>query len=431
VSASRTRAVWALAAKDLRLLSRNRATLFFALGWPILIALFFGYVFGGGGEKGRIPVVVVDEDGTGEAARLVGRLQAESALQITSAPREEATRLVRQGKRSAAVIVPRGYGEASNRLFHGAPARLELEVDPARMAEGSMIAGILTGAAMQSMQDLFTDPSRTRAMVDRTLGELAAAPPGKRRDETSVFLGQLRTFVDGAPGPEPATGSGSPGRGPGWKPLEIERREVRNEKVGPRSAFDLTFPQGILWGVIGSALGFALSLVTERTRGTLLRLETSPLSRLDVLLGKALACFLAIAAVETLLLGIGAAFFGIRPASWAMLAAAAIAVATCFVGIMMTVAVLGKTEQSAGGLGWAIMMPLAMFGGGMIPLFVMPSWMQTVSNVSPVKWGILALEGATWRGFSAAEMALPLGVLVLVGLAGLGLGVRLFRGGEG
>jgi len=66
----------------------------------------------------------------------------------------------------------------------------------------------------------------------------------------------------------------------------------------------------------------------------------------------------------------------------------------------------------------------------MIPLFVIPAWMQTVSNLSPVKWGILALEGATWRGFSAAEMALPVGVLVLAGVAGLGLGVRLFRDGE-
>ena len=162
-----------------------------------------------------------------------------------------------------------------------------------------------------------------------------------------------------------------------------------------------------------------------------MRLETSPLSRLDVLVGKALACFVAIAAVESMLLLLGVAFFGIRPASWLLLAAATLSVAACFVGIMMTVAVLGKTEQSAGGLGWAIMMPLSMFGGGMIPLFVMPSWMQTVSNLSPVKWGIVALEGATWRGFSAAEMATPLAVLVLVGVAGFALGVRLFRGGEG
>jgi len=279
---------------------------------------------------------------------------------------------------------------------------------------------------MQSMQELFTDPSKTLGMVDRTIADLGSAPESEGRDSTRKFLGELRSFVER---PRPAqTGEGG---GPGWKPLEIERREVRREKVGPSSAFDFTFPQGILWGVIGSALGFALSLVTERTRGTLLRLETSPLSRLDVLVGKALACFVAITAVETVLLLLGVAFFGIHPASWLLLAAATLAVAVCFVGIMMTVAVLGKTEQAAGGLGWAIMMPLSMFGGGMIPLFVMPAWMQTVSNLSPVKWGIVALEGATWRGFSAAEMATPLGVLVLVGLAGFALGVRLFRGGEG
>jgi len=426
MSASRIRAILALAGKDLRLLSRNRATLFFALAWPVLMALFFGYVFGGGGEKGRIPVVVVDEDRTGESTRLVALLTATAGLEITSAPREEATRLVRQGKRSAAVIVPAGYGEAAGRLFHGAPRKLELEVDPARTAEGAMLEGILTGAAMQSMQELFTDPSKTLGMVDRTIADLGSAPESEGRDSTRKFLGELRSFVER---PRPAqTGEGG---GPGWKPLEIERREVRREKVGPSSAFDFTFPQGILWGVIGSALGFALSLVTERTRGTLLRLETSPLSRLDVLVGKALACFVAITAVETVLLLLGVAFFGIHPASWLLLAAATLAVAVCFVGIMMTVAVLGKTEQAAGGLGWAIMMPLSMFGGGMIPLFVMPAWMQTVSNLSPVKWGIVALEGATWRGFSAAEMATPLGVLVLVGLAGFALGVRLFRGGEG
>jgi ABC-2 type transport system permease protein len=260
-------------------------------------------------------------------------------------------------------------------------------------------------------------------MVDRSLADLEGAPDASDSASTRKFLGELRAFLDRPR----ATGAG----GGGWKPLVVERREVAAGRVGPRSAFDFTFPQGILWGVIGSALGFALSLVTERTRGTLLRLETAPLSRLDVVAGKALACFAAILLVESLLLALGAAAFGIRPGSWAVLAAAAVAVAFCFVGIMTTVAVLGRTEQSASGLGWAILMPLAMFGGGMIPLFVMPSWMQAVSNVSPVKWGILALEGATWRGFSASEMAVPLGVLLAVGASGLVMGSRLFRSGEG
>jgi ABC-2 type transport system permease protein len=89
---------------------------------------------------------------------------------------------------------------------------------------------------------------------------------------------------------------------------------------------------------------------------------------------------------------------------------------------MMLVAVLGKTEQSASGLGWAIMMPLTMLGGGMVPLFAMPAWMQAAGSVSPVKWAILALEGAIWRGFTPAQLALPCAVLVSVGVAGFAIG---------
>jgi len=61
---------------------------------------------------------------------------------------------------------------------------------------------------------------------------------------------------------------------------------------------------------------------------------------------------------------------------------------------------------------------MAMLGGGMVPLFAMPGWMQTASNVSPVKWGVLAIEGGIWRGFSMADMARPCGVLVAIGAAG-------------
>ena len=67
---------------------------------------------------------------------------------------------------------------------------------------------------------------------------------------------------------------------------------------------------------------------------------------------------------------------------------------------MMLISTLGRTEQSASGAGWAILLVMAMLGGGMVPLFVMPAWMATASNVSPVKWAILALEGALWRGFT-------------------------------
>ncbi len=72
-----------------------------------------------------------------------------------------------------------------------------------------------------------------------------------------------------------------------------------------------------------------------------------------------------------------------------------------------------------------------MFGGGMIPLAFMPRFMATLSQASPVKWSILALEGAIWRGFTPIEMLLPCGVLVAVGAVCLAVGsIRLAASAE-
>ena len=103
-------------------------------------------------------------------------------------------------------------------------------------------------------------------------------------------------------------------------------------------------------------------------------------------------------------------------ASWPALAAAIVSVAFGFTGFMMLISTFGRTEQAVSGAGWAAMMPLAMLGGSMVPLMVMPAWMLRLSNWSPVKWMILAVEGAMWRGFTPADMLLPCAILVGVGL---------------
>ena len=55
----------AVAVKDLRLLTRDGSSLFFTFVFPMMVALFFGFVFGsrGGGGGGRIDIALVNEDG--------------------------------------------------------------------------------------------------------------------------------------------------------------------------------------------------------------------------------------------------------------------------------------------------------------------------------------------------------------------------------
>ena len=181
-----------------------------------------------------------------------------------------------------------------------------------------------------------------------------------------------------------------------------------------------------MWALIGCSMSFVLSIVGERLRGTLIRLRVAPISRWHILAGKALACFLTAASVSLVLILIMIAL-GVRPTSFALLVAGVAAASLCFVGLMMLFAAVSRSESAASGLGWAAMLVMAMLGGGMVPLFAMPAWMQRVSVVSPVRWTVLALEGAIWRGYSPAEMLVPCGILVAVGAAAFTFGAAAFR----
>jgi ABC-2 type transport system permease protein len=165
--------------------------------------------------------------------------------------------------------------------------------------------------------------------------------------------------------------------------------------------------------------------VRERKQGTLLRLQAAPVSRTQVMLGKATACFLAVIGVIVMMVALGA-ILGMRPRSPLMLAGASVCIAFGFVGIMTLMSVVGKTEEAVSGAAWGANMVMAMFGGAMIPLAFMPRFMAALGQASPVKWSILALEGAIWRGFTPSEMLLPCVILVSVGVVCLAIGsIRL------
>jgi ABC-2 type transport system permease protein len=206
---------------------------------------------------------------------------------------------------------------------------------------------------------------------------------------------------------------------------EISMVEVTVNRDLPRSAYEVSFPQALMWGLIAVAATFALSIVGERTRGTYLRLRVAPISRVHILAGKGLACFTVCASVCVFLLAFGSLLLGVRIVNPVGLVMAVIGCATCFTGIMMLVSVLGKTERAVSGGSWAILLVASMLGGGMVPLIAMPSWMLTISHLSPVKWGIVSLEGAIWRGFTTADMLLPVGILLAIGAAAFAIGVTV------
>ncbi len=410
----------ALAIKDIRLLLRNKGRIFFTFIWPIIVTVLFGFAFGGGnsGDQNKVKVALVDEDNS-EASRAFATSLADS-FDLTTMTRAEAENAVRRSQQTGYIVLTRGFGVAADRMFYGEPKQVELGVDPARRAEAGMIEGLLMKHAAEDMQHLFNDPNASARMVDRALGEMRGAPADQVAP-VQRFLGELKAFVATPQAQAPA----QQGQ---WQPLKVIAKPIARERRGPDNAFDITLPQGIIWGLIGCMMSFGVSLVTERTRGTFMRLRMAPLTRSQILGGKALACFLSIMVVEVMLLVI-AWNFGVRPTSMAMLALAGVSAACCFVGFMMLIAGLGRTEETAAGAAWAVLMPLSMFGGAMVPTFVMPQWMQSIGYISPIRWALLAIEGGVWRNFSIGEMAGPCALLIAIGLVCFAFGTRALKNG--
>jgi ABC-type Na+ efflux pump permease subunit len=229
----------------------------------------------------------------------------------------------------------------------------------------------------------------------------------------------LRTLIGDAV--EPATPVRAPAR------VAIDTVDVVRDRAGPRNGFEVAFPAMVLWGLLGSAATFAIAMVTERSSGTLLKLRAAPIARVAILGGKAVGCVTACLVDAVLLTLFGRVALGIRieePVKYATALAAAV---VCFSGLTMVLSVLGKSDQSVASAGWATMVTMAMLGGAMVPLQAMPKWLLALSDYSPVKWGIVALEGATWRGFGWGELARPLIQMLAVGVAGFASGVVVLR----
>ncbi|MFG0252430.1 MAG: ABC transporter permease, partial [Phycisphaerales bacterium JB038] len=401
---------------------------FWVLGFPLVYGLFFGAIFSFGGDGGTaaMNIAVIDEDQSTESAAFVAKLDESDALNVNQErTAAEAANAVRRGEIVASVQVREGYGGNLGFLFGGGgESSLVVHVDPARKAEAGYLQGMIMEAMFMSMRDRLMDQEWSQAQIRGQLEQIRESDDIDPLQKTILlgFMNSLDTFLGEF---DPSLYNEGLDLDPANSIEFVDEERVEDESA-PRQSFEITFPQAILWGILGCTSGFAITIVKERREGTFLRLRVSPLSRAHILAGKGLACFLGVAAVILLLLAIGKLAFGLRLGPPDKLALAILCVGACFVGMMMLMSVLGKTDEGVAGAGWGAFIIMAMLGGGMIPVFFMRGWLATLSQISPVRWAIYALEGATWRNFSYAEMAQPCLLLVAVGAVCYVLGAVIF-----
>lgn len=423
-----------LALKDIKLLYRDKMGLFWLLAFPLFMALFFGSIFSSGGDssgRAAMKIAIVDQDRTDFSNAFIDHLDSSSALKVIRPSADSSRLLVRKGKAIAFLIVKPGFGNWQNIFSGDTNTTLVAGIDQSRQAESGYLKGLIIEAWFAQLQSTLSNPSISRSLVSQSINSIANDDemPANQATVLKNFLSQLDIYLAQSDTGVLSSQSGNQSGGTSgiMKGPKITQEDVFREQSGPRTSWEITFPQALLWALIGCSAAFAITIVNERTKGTLTRLRMAPISRAHILAGKGGACFLTAITVCFLLIVIAKLIFSIRTPDIIGLALAIVCTSICFTGLMMLISVMGKTEQAVAGAGWAILLVFSMTGGGMIPLMFMPKWMLTISHISPVKWGIYSLEGAIWRGFGVQEMLLPLGILTGIGLVTFTIGVMIFR----
>lgn len=431
----RVRAVLVLACKDLKLLLRDRVAAFFTLVFPVLFGLAFGFIFKGAvaGDPGPVRAVLIDFDGSA-ASEAVGAGLADAGVEVHPPPEEgprDARTLVQHGV-PVVVVLEEGFGDGLDRVIVGERLEARVFYDPARAIDAKVVEGALQGAMMRAMAVGMREPGRLDRWTETLESNETIPDSVKSRIRGAIMMARVGAEPEDG-GSDDGVDDADGGDGGGFAmPVRVALHAVSGssaDKHEPVSAFELTLPQAAAWALVGCVTGFGLSLVSERSRGTLGRVLAGPVGPGTVLAGKALACFVcAVGVLVAIRLVFAVPYFGVRTGQVGWQGAVIVASAFAFTGLMMVLAVLPRSDRGAEGVVRATLLMMALLGGAGVPLMFFHGWMELLTHASPFRWAIIALEGATWRGWGAVRFVVPLTVLMGVGVGGLVLGWVVFRG---
>jgi ABC-2 type transport system permease protein len=172
----------------------------------------------------------------------------------------------------------------------------------------------------------------------------------------------------------------------------------------------------------------SITMLRERTTGTLERLMTLPLAKLDLLVGYAIAFGLLAAAQAALVCFVGFALLGLdAPHGAALVALLAIFNALLGMALGLLVSALARTEFQAVQFMPALIFPQLLLCGLFVDRSAMAPMLEAVSWVLPLTYAYDALARATDPAALGSRLALD--VLVIIGacLAALGLGALTLR----
>lgn len=214
---------------------------------------------------------------------------------------------------------------------------------------------------------------------------------------------------------------------------------VLDYDIGGGVSFTQYFMAGVIAaGILGASLqNMAIGIATERSDGTLKNLAGTPMPKSAYFVGKIVQVLAVTVATVVILLVIGLVFYDISlptGAQWLTFGWVAVLGSAACTLLGIAVSSLAKNGRSASATVTPVALVLQFISGVFFRFDQIPTWMQTIAAVFPLKWMAQGLRSVFLPEFLASQEpagSWELGRVALVLLAwvvvGLGLCVLTFR----
>ena len=390
--------MWKLAKKDLRIFFTDKKAIFLALLLPIGLITLFALAFGGvagGDEEESSPILVLysDEDNTATSKKIISILDSISGIELIPETKANAIDLIKNGDRIANIIIYSGFEDS---IKYGNTVPMEMQFDQSREMEVSVLQNIVLGNVSSLKGE--NDAAKN---VESLINQLYPNVPNLMRDSLKQNM------------------------------FDAQTKENRTGDLVTMTS--LVGDESSNWGLIQAVAGTAIlmllfsvssigqSMLEEKENGVLKKLLQSPVKPFEIMMSKMLTATIISVFQLTVMfifswLAFGLDIFMDIPALIIMILFTAIACSSF--GVLLSAIV--TTKKQADSLGTIIILFMSAVGGSMIPLYIMPSFMQDAAVISVNYWSIQGFYDIFWRKTgieSIMENILVLGGITIVVLA--------------
>jgi ABC-2 type transport system permease protein len=236
-----------------------------------------------------------------------------------------------------------------------------------------------------------------------------------------VRAGTVRTIFNSLVEGANQAQSGQPPR------FALETQQVEDESL---NTIQFITPGLLGWAVAtGATFGAALTLVTWREKRILRRLRLAPISPATVVTARVgISVVIALAQTAIFLAVALLPYFGLRLTRyWWMAIPLVIAGTLAFLSIGLLAGAFAKSQEGASAIVNILVLPMAFLSGSFFPLDNAPSWLQTVSQIFPLKHLNTAMLDVMVRDRDPTAVLPEMGILLGFAVVVTAIASRLFK----